>query len=51
MAKNMNVINSIPQNKTTNSVGTRGESAIARNNSGNRYGNRGKSNRRPKNQH
>lgn len=40
MAKNMNVENSSPIDKSSYSTGTRGESAIARNKSGNHHGNR-----------
>jgi hypothetical protein len=40
MPKNMNVDNTLPVNKSTRSVGTRGESAMARNKSGNHQGNR-----------
>jgi hypothetical protein len=40
MPKNMNVDNTLPVEKSTKSVGTRGESALARNTSGNHHGNR-----------
>lgn len=42
MPKNMNVDNTLPIDKTSSSVGTRGESALARNKSGNHHGNRGR---------
>lgn len=51
MSKNSHVVNGIPNRKSSTSVGTRGESATARNQSGNHHGNRYRSNRRPKNQH
>lgn len=46
MPKNMNVDNTIPIDKTTKSVGTRGESSFARNTSGNHHGNRGRAQNR-----
>lgn len=51
MSKNMHVENGIPIGKASSSVGTRGDSATARNKSGNHQGNRARSNRKPKNQH
>lgn len=49
MPKNMHIENTTnPVSKSSTSVGTRGESAVARNKSGNHQGNRVGSNRRPK---
>lgn len=45
MAKNSHVENSSPVEKSTYSTGTRGESANARNMSGNHNGNRAPANR------
>lgn len=40
MPKNMNMDNTLPVDRTSKSVGTRGDSAFARNRSGNHFGNR-----------
>lgn len=46
MPKNMNVDNTLPVDKTTKAVGTRGDSAMARNHSGNHHGNRARAQHR-----
>lgn len=46
MPKNMNVDNTLPVNKSSKSVGSRGESSFARNISGNHFGNRGRAQNR-----
>lgn len=50
MAKNMNVLNAVPNVKTSTSIGMRGESTTARNKSGNHNGYR-RSTTRKKAQH
>ena len=45
MPKNMHVENTTPTGKSSYSSGTRGDSAFARNTSGNHHGNRARANR------